>query len=74
MSVIPKRAINCEKFLTNNEFSKNSIVNAQQILEKDFSPIDDMRASSRYRMEIAKNLLLKLYLEIKNKKNIRINE
>ena len=74
MSAIPKRAINCEKFLTNNEFSKNSIVNAQQILEKDFSPIDDMRASSRYRMEIAKNLLLKLYLEIKNKQNIRINE
>ena len=74
MSVIPKRAINCEKFLTNNEFSKNSIINAQQILEKDFSPIDDMRASSRYRMEIAKNLLLKLYLEIKNKQNIRINE
>ena len=50
------------------------LINAQQILEKDFSPIDDMRASSRYRMEIAKNLLLKLYLEIKNKQNIRINE
>ena len=45
----------------------------QQFLEKDFNPIDDMRASSKYRMKVAKNLLFKCFQEIKNKKLIRIN-
>ena len=42
-------------------------------LEKDYKPIDDMRASSKYRMDIAKNLLFKFFFEIKNKTFIRIN-
>ena len=32
-----------------------------------------MRASSQYRMKIAKNLLFKCFHEIKNNKLIRIN-
>jgi len=32
-----------------------------------------MRASKNYRMEIAKNLLLKCFTEIKNNKSIRLN-
>jgi len=32
-----------------------------------------MRASKQYRLEIAKNLLLKCFFEIKNKKILRIN-
>ena len=42
-------------------------------LEMDFAPIDDMRASKSYRMEIAKNLLIKCFLEIKNRKSIRLS-
>ena len=42
-------------------------------LEKDFIPIDDMRASKNYRMEIAKNLLEKCFIEIKNDKLVRLN-
>ena len=73
MSAIPKRAINCENYLENMELSKENIYLAQKILEKDFKPIDDMRASSKYRMDIAKNLLLKCFLEIINNKLIRID-
>ena len=73
MAPIPKRAINCEKILINSSLSKKSFNKAKKKLEKDFAPIDDMRASKDYRMEIAKNLLMKCFLEIKNHKLIRLN-
>ena len=73
MAPIPKRAIHCEKILLNSDFSEKIILKAQICLEKDFQPIDDMRASKNYRMEIAKNLLLKCFAEIKNNKSIRLN-
>jgi xanthine dehydrogenase small subunit len=73
MAPIPKRAIYCEKMLLNSNFSENIILKAQKSLEKDFQPIDDMRASKNYRMEIAKNLLLKCFTEIKKNKLIRLN-
>ena len=73
MAPIPKRAINCEKILLNSNFSESIILKAKKTLEKDFKPIDDMRASSSYRMEVAKNLLTKCFLEIKSNKLIRLN-
>jgi len=73
MAPTPKRAIHCEKILLNSDFSEEIILKAQICLEKDFQPIDDMRASKKYRMEIAKNLLLKCFAEIKNNKSIRLN-
>ena len=73
MASIPKRAIHCEKILLNSDFSEEIILKAQISLEKDFQPISDMRASQNYRMEIAKNLLLKCFTEIKDNKSIRLN-
>jgi xanthine dehydrogenase small subunit len=73
MAAIPKRAIYCEKILLNSNFSEDIILKAQKTLEKDFQPINDMRASKDYRMEIAKNLLMKCFAEIKKNKLIRLN-
>ena len=73
MAAIPKKALQCEKSLLNKDLSEKNINIAQNFLEKDFNPIDDMRASSQYRMKIAKNLLFKCFQEIKNNKLIRIN-
>ena len=73
MSEIPKRASAMEKKLINSEFSENSFSKAVNLINKDFSPLDDMRASSHYRLAVAKNLLLKAFYEIKNKQTIRIN-
>ncbi len=73
MANIPKRAINCEKILLNSSLSDNIVNKAKKSLEKDFKPITDTRASQKYRMEVAKNLLEKCFLEIKQKKLIRIN-
>ena len=73
MANVPKRAINCEKILINSFLSDNVINKAKKSLEKDFKPISDVRASQKYRMEIAKNLLEKCFLETQQKKLIRIN-
>ena len=43
-------------------------------LESDFTPLTDMRASAGYRMEAAKNLLLKAYLEISGAGATRVLE
>ncbi len=73
MSEIPKRAEILEKNLINSEFSENTFNRAINFMDKDFSPLDDMRASRNYRLTVAKNLLLKAFYEIKDKKNIRIH-
>ena len=53
------------KFI-NSEFSENTFSKAVNLINKDFSPLDDMRASKNYRINVAKNLLLKAFYEIKN--------
>tara|TARA_B100001123_G_C15273277_1_gene1011127 strand:+ start:327 stop:1766 length:1440 start_codon:yes stop_codon:yes gene_type:complete len=73
MAATPRRAKFCEKILSNSSITEKIINKAQQALERDFKPISDMRASAKYRMMIAKNLLNKCFLEITNKKLIRIN-
>ena len=73
MASIPKRAKSCEKILLNSSMTETVITKAKEALEKDFRPISDMRASGKYRMMVAKNLLHKCFLEIEQKKLIRIN-
>jgi len=70
MAAIPKRAIFCEKVLLKSLINDETVNKAKEALEKDFKPIDDMRASGSYRMEVAKNLLEKCCEEIKKKKII----
>jgi len=72
MAAIPKRAIYCEKTLLNSLVTEEIIHRAKKALEKDFKPISDMRAGSLYRMEVAKNLLEKCCVEIKQKKLIGV--
>jgi len=72
MAAIPKRAIFCEKILLKSLINEETINKAKQALEKDFKPISDMRASGLYRMQVAKNLLEKCCIEIKEKKIISL--
>ena len=73
MSEIPKRAPIIEKALTNSVFSEDTFSKAKNLLDVDFSPIDDMRASKNYRMDIAKNLMMKFFYEVNGKKNLKVN-
>ena len=73
MAAVPKRAIFCEKILLKSSITDEIINKAKKAMEKDFSPINDMRASGSYRMKVAKNLLEKCFAEIKEKKLIGIH-
>jgi xanthine dehydrogenase small subunit len=64
MAATPARAANCEAALTGMAWSEDIIPAAKRALAKDFNPMDDMRATARYRMAVAQNLLQRLYLDI----------
>jgi xanthine dehydrogenase small subunit len=70
---VPKRAKACEKVLRNMPLNINTFDHAKNYLEEDLSPIGDMRASKEYRLEIAKNLLMKCFIEINSNKLTRVN-
>tara|TARA_B100000029_G_scaffold230836_1_gene228349 strand:- start:1342 stop:2778 length:1437 start_codon:yes stop_codon:yes gene_type:complete len=72
MAATPKRASHCEKVLINSVLTKEIINKAKFALAKDFKPISDVRNSSKYRMEVAQNLLEKCFLEIQYKKLISV--
>ena len=73
MAAVPKRARACETMLKNKPLTINTFIKAKDYLEKDFMPLDDMRASKEYRLEVAKNLLIKCFIEINNNKLTRVN-
>ncbi len=63
VAAIPKRASACENALAGKPWNIETVQNAMSALEKDFAPIDDMRATAEYRLTVAKNILLKAHLE-----------
>lgn len=63
MAATPARAFAAERALTGQPFTEQGIQAAQQALAQDFSPIDDVRASGAYRLQVAQNLLLRAVLE-----------
>jgi len=73
MSEIPKRASLIEKALTNSVFSEDTFSKVKNLIDADFSPIDDMRASKSYRMDVAKNLIMKFFYEVSGNQNLRVN-
>ena len=63
MAATPKRARAVEAALTGKPWTAATVEQAMAAFERDFAPIDDMRASASYRMRAAKNLLLKYFRE-----------
>ena len=73
MSATPKIASKTEKFLTGKEFNYENIKKSKTIIERDYYPLSDMRASNQYRRIVSQNLLERFYLEVINKKSETIN-
>ena len=71
MDSIPNFAFKTQKYLIGKEFNLKNINKSKQMIEKDFTPLTDVRASSTYRKLVSKNLMDRLFLEINNNK-IRI--
>ncbi|WP_375260903.1 xanthine dehydrogenase small subunit [Palleronia sp.] len=60
MAGTPKRARLTEDALIGQPLTPEGVALAQAALEQDFTPLSDMRASARYRVEAAKGMLLRL--------------
>ena len=63
MAATPKRARNGEQILESGAWSEANVRKAMAALERDFSPLSDVRGSAAYRLETARNLLYRFYLE-----------
>jgi xanthine dehydrogenase small subunit len=63
MAAQPVRAANTERFITGKEWSEAVIRQAMKLLEEEFTPLNDVRAGAAYRSLIARNLLLKFFVE-----------
>ncbi len=63
MAAIPKRAAAVEAALTGQPWTAETVARAVSAFDTDFQPIKDMRAGAGYRMDVAKNLLRKYFVE-----------
>lgn len=63
MAATPKRSLAVEAALIGAPWTEATVARAMAALDQDFTPIDDLRASAAYRLRVAKNLLMRLYIE-----------
>lgn len=63
MAATPKRAATMEKSLIGKKWTEAAVSQAMALLERDFTPLSDMRASAEYRQTTAQNLLYRFYIE-----------
>jgi xanthine dehydrogenase small subunit len=63
IAAIPKRAVACERALIDQPWTEPTVRAAMAELDRDFSPISDMRASASYRRLVTKNLLFRFWIE-----------
>ena len=63
MAATPKRATHVEAVMRDAEWHEATAQAAMAALANDYAPLSDMRASSDYRLEAAKNTLHRFWLE-----------
>jgi xanthine dehydrogenase small subunit len=63
MAPVPKRARQAEAALKGKPWTREIVEGACWVLSEDYTPISDMRASARYRLRVAQNLLRKFFIE-----------
>jgi xanthine dehydrogenase small subunit len=63
MAATPKRASATEAALRGQDWSEATVRAAMATLATDYKPLTDMRASAGYRLQTARNLLYRFFLE-----------
>lgn len=63
MAATPKRAYQVEQGLRQQPWSEATMRQAAADVSLDYQPIDDVRASSQYRIQLVQNLLVKIWAE-----------
>lgn len=64
MAAVPARALKTEQALVGQPLNEATFKQAAACLAEDFSPLSDVRASAGYRLQLAKNLLVKWGQEV----------
>ncbi|WP_281973642.1 xanthine dehydrogenase small subunit [Ruegeria faecimaris] len=63
MAGVPKRATQVETTLTGKPWTAATVQSALTMFAEDYAPMSDMRASAHYRLETAKAMLERYFLE-----------
>jgi xanthine dehydrogenase small subunit len=67
MAAIVKRAAQAEAVLLGKPWTQENVNAAKLALAQDFQPLSDMRASAGYRLQVAQNLIQRLWLETRTR-------
>ena len=70
MAGIPKAATHLEQALLNKIVSIDAFEQAALVLDQDFAPMTDVRATSEYRLQVAQNLIQKCAFELSNPNSV----
>ena len=63
VAAIPKRATQCERAIAGKPWTEDTVRAGMAALDRDYTPLTDMRASAAYRRTVTRNLLQRLFLE-----------
>lgn len=63
MAATPKRAAHCEAALIGKPWSAATTAEAADLIGLDFNPLTDVRGTAAYRLEVAANLIRRLWRE-----------
>jgi xanthine dehydrogenase small subunit len=74
MAATPKRAAQTEAALTGTTWDEATARRAMESLGADYAPLSDMRASSAYRLKVARNLLWRFYLETRDEAPLALRD
>jgi xanthine dehydrogenase small subunit len=64
MAGVPKRAAALEAMLVGKPWTSETVAGALPAFAQDFTPLSDMRASARYRLEAAGGMLMRYFAEM----------
>ena len=65
MAATTKRAANAEQYLSGKIWDRSTVEQAMELIAKEFTPVSDTRSGAEFRTIVAKNLLMKFWIETK---------
>jgi xanthine dehydrogenase small subunit len=74
MAATVKRSAKAEAALLGKPWNQDNVNAAKAALAEDFKPMSDMRASADYRLQVAQNLIQRLWLETRAQQPVSIAE
>lgn len=74
VAATPARAVKTEAVFHGRAWNKASIQQAQAEIDKEFSPISDMRASAAYRQLVLRQLLQRAWLEQQGRSMVQLDD